>query len=172
MTGSGKSSARKPAPRAGSPAAPREEPAPASDRLTATGWTEYALEAPREEALLDLSEQIRPALRRALRRDGLLALAVDSPLVSLALLDGEPGARADFAALLERLAPRAEYYQVNLRAPTERTGHARLRAALLDRSLVIPYRDRRPLLPEGVAPHAVRHEPARTPRFTLLIGLL
>lgn len=158
--------------RSARPPKPARAPAPPPALPSARdGWSALEIEAPRDEVIIDLTPQLRPALRSALRRDGLLSLAVESPLVSLLALDTEPGAVADMLAMLERLAPRNEYYQINLRTPMERTGAARVRAALLPRTLVLPYRDRKPLLPDGIVVHAIRHEPARTRKFILHIGL-
>lgn len=140
--------------------------------LPSEGFEQIRIVAPREELAIDLTVHLRPFLRRALRPDGLVTLAVtDSPLVSLVLVDPEPGALADLLAWLERTAPKGEYYQVNLRPAGERTGAARLRGHLLPRVLTLPYRNRKLAAPEGTEVHAVRHDPRFTEAFTLSLAL-
>ena len=122
-------------------------------------YEQVTIEAPRDEAALDLTDRVRPLLRRAVKPDGLIALAVESPLCSLALADDASGSLEDLLAVLEKIAPKNEYYQSNLRTPAERGGAARVRAALLPRTLLLPYRARRLVLPEGVMPMVIRHDP-------------
>ena len=127
------------------------------------------IEAPRDEAAIDLTDRIRPFLRRALRPDGLLAVTLETQLCSLALVDDAPGALEDLLAALEKMAPKGEYYQVNLRAPTERTGAAKVRASLLPRHLLLPFRARRLLLPEGITPRLLRHDFKQTETVSLTL---
>jgi thiamine phosphate synthase YjbQ (UPF0047 family) len=125
-------------------------------------FEQVTIEAQRDEAALEIGDRIRPLLRRAVKPDGLIALALESPYCSLALADDVSGALEDLLAALEKIAPKNEYYQSNLRAPTERSGAARVRAALLPRSLLLPYRARLLLLPEGVTPIVIRHDPRQS----------
>ena len=144
--------------------------APAPDRLLESGAEEITISAGRDDAALELGDRLRPFLRRLLRSDGLVSLTALSPLCSLAVLDTEPGAVADFLARLEIMAPRNEYYTVNMRNAADRTGASRVRAGLLPRSLTLPYRDRKPVLPDGAAIFILRHDPARTPEMRVLLS--
>lgn len=143
---------------------------PAPERLLDGGSEEITISAGREDTTLELGDRLRPFLRRLLRSDGLVSLTALSPLCSLAILDTEPGALADFMARLEILAPRNEYYTINMRTAADRSGAARVRSGLLPRSLTLPYRDRKPILPDDAAIFLIRHDPARTPEMRVLLS--
>ena len=145
-------------------------PAGAEDRLLDGGAEEITISAGREDATIDLGDRLRPFLRRLLRSDGLVSLSVLSPLCSVAILDTEPGAMADFLARLEILAPRNEYYAINMRTAADRSGAARVRAGLLPRSLTLPYHDRKPILTDGAAIFLLRHDPGRSPEVRVLLS--
>ena len=144
--------------------------ASAQERLLDGGAEEITITAGRDDTTLELGDRLRPFLRRLLRSDGLVSLTALSPLCSLGILDTEPGAIADFMARLEILAPRNEYYTINMRTAADRSGAARVRSGLLPRSLTLPYRDRKPILPDGAAIFLIRHDPVRTPEMRVLLS--
>jgi len=98
-----------------------------------------------ESDVVDLTAQVREAVRRAGIGDGVLTLFVPGATAGLTTIEFEPGCVADLRAALERMAPRHAAYEHNARWG-DGNGFSHVRAALLGPSLSVPVREGRPEL--------------------------
>lgn len=90
----------------------------------------------------DLTPIVTDALAGASLSAGLATVWVIGSTAGVTTIEFEPGAVADFDAMLERLAPRRGDYRHHLRWGDD-NGSSHVRAALLGPSLSIPFADRR-----------------------------
>lgn len=88
----------------------------------------------------DLTEAAAVAVRDAGVRNGIATIAVIGSTASITTIEFEPGAIADFNAVLESLAPRNGEYRHHLRWGDD-NGSSHVRAALLGPSITIPVVD-------------------------------
>jgi secondary thiamine-phosphate synthase enzyme len=85
----------------------------------------------------DVTKLVNAAIARSAIRNGLVTVAVVGSTAGLTTIEFEPGAVADFNALLERLAPRTGQYQHHLQWGDD-NGSSHVRAALIGPSVTLP----------------------------------
>ncbi len=85
----------------------------------------------------DLTAVVADAVRAAGLASGTVTVFVVGSTAGITTIEFEPGAVADFNALLARLAPRDEDYRHHLRWGDD-NGSSHVRAALVGPSLTIP----------------------------------
>jgi secondary thiamine-phosphate synthase enzyme len=95
--------------------------------------------------VVDLTEQLAQAIRDSGLSAGTATLFVSGSTASLSTIEFEPGAVEDLEAALERIAPEGADYRHHLTWGDD-NGSAHVRACLMGPSLVVPFRDGRPLL--------------------------
>ena len=88
----------------------------------------------------DLTPAVAAAVRDSGIRSGVVTVFVVGSTAAITTIEFEPGAIADFNALLERLAPRAADYRHHARWGDD-NGSSHVRAALLGPSLAVPIVD-------------------------------
>jgi secondary thiamine-phosphate synthase enzyme len=88
----------------------------------------------------DLTPAVAAAVRDSGIRAGVATVFVVGSTAAITTIEFEPGAIADFNALLERLAPRAADYRHHARWGDD-NGSSHVRAALLGPSLAVPIVD-------------------------------
>lgn len=86
----------------------------------------------------NVTRQVADALREAGLDAGLATIFVVGSTAAITTIEFEPGAVADFNALLDRLAPRTAEYAHHLRWGDD-NGSSHVRAALLGPSLTVPF---------------------------------
>jgi secondary thiamine-phosphate synthase enzyme len=87
--------------------------------------------------VLDLTPDVTDFVARSGVTEGLLVLFIPGSTASVTTIEYESGAVADLKRAVERLAPRDEHYEHNLRWG-DGNGFSHVRAALLGPSLTIP----------------------------------
>ena len=90
--------------------------------------------------ILDITPEVRKAIRKAGVREGVAHLFVAGSTAALTTIEYEPGALADLKRALEQIAPMNAEYAHN-EAWGDGNGYAHLRAALLKPDLCIPIQD-------------------------------
>lgn len=98
-----------------------------------------------ETDVLDITEDVREALRGSGVTDGTMTLFVPGSTASLTTVEFESGAVEDLRRAIERLAPRGLRYDHDARWG-DGNGYAHVRAALLGPSLSVPVRKGEPAL--------------------------
>jgi secondary thiamine-phosphate synthase enzyme len=106
---------------------------------------EIALETKGETQVLDLTEDVRAAVRTSGVREGTAHLFVPGSTAGITTIELEPGCIADLKAAFERMAPREGHYDHNARWG-DGNGFSHVRAALLGPSLTVPVGGGAPLL--------------------------
>jgi secondary thiamine-phosphate synthase enzyme len=89
----------------------------------------------------DITGDVTSAVAHSDVRSGIVTLFVVGSTAAITTIEFEPGALADFNALLERLAPRRADYRHHERWGDD-NGSSHVRAALLGPSLAVPFVDR------------------------------
>jgi secondary thiamine-phosphate synthase enzyme len=87
--------------------------------------------------VLDLTPDLSDFIGKSGVAEGLLVIFVPGSTAGVTTIESESGAIADFKRAVERLAPRDEHYEHNLRWG-DGNGYSHIRAALLGPSLTIP----------------------------------
>jgi len=88
-------------------------------------------------AVVDLTEGVRSIVARSGVEAGVAAVFAVGATVGVTTIEYEPGAVADFQALLERLIPAAGEYEHNA-LNDDTNAHSHLRAALVGPSETVP----------------------------------
>ena len=89
----------------------------------------------------DLTRLVASAVDASAIASGIAVVFVVGSTAAITTIEFEPGAIADFSALLDRLAPRGADYRHHLRWGDD-NGSSHVRAALLGPSLTVPVVDR------------------------------
>jgi secondary thiamine-phosphate synthase enzyme len=87
--------------------------------------------------VVDLTPDVSDFVAKAGVADGLLVIFIPGSTASVTTIEHETGAVADLKRAVERLAPRDEHYEHNLRWG-DGNGFSHVRAALLGPSLTVP----------------------------------
>ena len=95
------------------------------------------LETEGEGQIVDLTEGVLAVVRQSGVSDGVVCVFVTGSTAAVTTMEYEPGGVADLQAAMERLVPRADTYQHNIRNHDD-NAHAHLRASLLGPSESVP----------------------------------
>ena len=95
--------------------------------------------------LIDITERLTMLLSRHKLRTGHMLIFVVGSTAGLTTIEFEPGLKQDFAAMMERIGPRAAHYH-HEETWNDGNGHSHVRASLLGPSLTIPFGEGRLLL--------------------------
>jgi secondary thiamine-phosphate synthase enzyme len=87
--------------------------------------------------VVDLTSDVSDFVAGTGIKDGILVLFVPGSTASITTIEYESGAIADLKRAVERLAPRDEHYEHNLRWG-DGNGYSHIRAAMLGPSLSVP----------------------------------
>jgi secondary thiamine-phosphate synthase enzyme len=87
--------------------------------------------------VLDLTPDLSDFVSKSGVAEGLLVIFVPGSTAGITTIESESGAIADFKRAVERMAPRDEHYEHNLRWG-DGNGYSHIRAALLGPSLTVP----------------------------------
>jgi secondary thiamine-phosphate synthase enzyme len=90
--------------------------------------------------VVDLTPDVSDFIAGSEVADGILVIFVPGSTASVTTIEYESGAVADLKRAVERLAPRDEHYEHNLRWG-DGNGYSHIRAALLGPSLTVPVRE-------------------------------
>jgi secondary thiamine-phosphate synthase enzyme len=91
--------------------------------------------------MLDITSRVAAAVDDSKLHSGTATVFVTGSTAGVTTIEFEPGAVADFDALMDELAPRDAEYKHHLRWGDD-NGSSHVRAALLGPSLTIPFTDR------------------------------
>lgn len=89
--------------------------------------------------LENMTEAIESAVAASGLRDGIVTVFAKHTTASVAIIEDEPGIRADTKAFWEKLIPADPRWQHNQRNPGEDNGHSHLRGQLQGPSVTIPF---------------------------------
>jgi secondary thiamine-phosphate synthase enzyme len=87
--------------------------------------------------VVDLTPDVSDFVARTGIQEGLLVIFVPGSTASITTIEYESGAIADLTRAMERLAPRDEHYEHNLRWG-DGNGYSHIRAAMLGPSVTVP----------------------------------
>lgn len=87
----------------------------------------------------NVTESVVRAVRDSGLRDGIVTVFTQHTTASVAIVEDEPGIRADTVTFWERVAPADPQWQHNQRNAGEDNGHSHLRGQLQGPSVTIPF---------------------------------
>ena len=88
--------------------------------------------------MIDISERLALILSRHKLMTGQMLVFVPGSTAGLTTIEFEPGLKQDFAAMMERIGPRAAHYH-HEETWNDGNGHSHVRASLLGPSITIPF---------------------------------
>jgi len=91
-----------------------------------------------ENDVVDLTEEVRGAVREAGVVNGIVTVFVPGSTAAVTTMEFEPGLVRDFPAMLERVSPRDIEYE-HQKAWSDNNGHSHVKAALVGPSLTVPF---------------------------------
>ncbi len=89
--------------------------------------------------LENMTEAVESAVAASGLRDGIVTVFAKHTTASVAIIEDEPGIRADTKAFWDKLIPADPRWQHNQRNPGEDNGHSHLRGQLQGPSVTIPF---------------------------------
>ena len=95
--------------------------------------------------MVNLSNIVQDKISSSGFLEGFVILFVPGSTGALTTIEYEPGLRKDFPEALERLFPRDIYYH-HEETWHDGNGHSHVRASFIGPDLIIPFKDKRPLL--------------------------
>ena len=93
-----------------------------------------------EGELIDITNEVRIAIKESKSPDGVAFLFVPGSTAALTTIEFEPGLEKDFPAALERLVPKSLPYE-HEKAWYDGNGHSHIKASLLGPDLTIPFQN-------------------------------
>lgn len=87
--------------------------------------------------MLDITGQVEQAILESGVLNGIATVFVVGSTAGITTIEYEPGLAQDMARVMERIAPRDEFYAHEARWKDD-NGHSHIRAALLGPSLTVP----------------------------------
>ena len=90
-----------------------------------------------ENDMVDLTDEIQRIVRESGVREGIACVFVPGSTGAVTTIEYEPGLMKDMPAVLERIAPRDEYYHHH-ETWHDYNGHSHVRASIIGPSLTIP----------------------------------
>ena len=95
------------------------------------------LETEGEGQIVDLTEGVLAVVRQSEVQHGVVSVFVTGSTAAVTTMEYEPGGVADLRALLDRLVPRDDRYEHNVRN-ADSNAHAHLRASIVGASETVP----------------------------------
>ncbi len=105
--------------------------------------TEIGIETDNELQLIDITLQVRNAVKKAGVKTGLVNVFVPGATGAITTMEFEPRLVEDTIALLKRLIPKDAGYKHDFQ---DDNAHSHLRASLLSPEITIPINNREPIL--------------------------
>lgn len=105
--------------------------------------TEIGIETDNELQLVDITLQVRNAVKKAGVKTGLVNVFVPGATGAITTMEFEPRLVEDTIALLKRLIPKDAGYKHDFQ---DDNAHSHLRASLLSPEITIPINNREPIL--------------------------
>jgi len=95
-----------------------------------------------EVDMIDITAEVQKIVSKSGISDGIVNIFNPGATGSLITIEYEPGLKKDFPKMLERIAPKKEYY-FHHETWHDDNGHSHCRASLLGPSLTIPFANSR-----------------------------
>ena len=105
--------------------------------------TEIDIETDNELQIVDITLQVRNAVKKAGVKTGLVNVFVPGATGAITTMEFEPRLVEDTIALLKRLIPKDAGYKHDFQ---DDNAHSHLRASLLSPEITIPINDKKPIL--------------------------
>ena len=90
-----------------------------------------------EDDMVNITDQVQKVVSKSGINDGIVNIFNPGATGSLITIEYEPGLKKDFPKMLERIAPKKEYY-FHHETWHDDNGHSHCRASLLGPSLTVP----------------------------------
>ncbi len=98
----------------------------------------FSVQTQGNDDMLDITGQVEQALLQSGLLNGIATVFVVGSTVAVTTIEYEPGLQQDMARVMERIAPRDEFYAHEARWRDD-NGHSHIRASILGPSLTVPF---------------------------------
>jgi secondary thiamine-phosphate synthase enzyme len=99
-----------------------------------------------KDMVIDITDQVKKIINTSILYDGIITIFVSGSTAALTTIEYEPGLKADFPRMLERVAPSKGIDYDHDNTWHDGNGHSHIRASLIGPSLVIPFKDKNLML--------------------------
>jgi secondary thiamine-phosphate synthase enzyme len=98
----------------------------------------FSVQTQGNDDMLDITGQVEQALLQSGCLNGIATVFVVGSTAAITTIEYEPGLQQDMARVMERIAPRDEFYAHEARWKDD-NGHSHIRASILGPSLTVPF---------------------------------
>ena len=95
-----------------------------------------------EVDIIDITDEIQDKILKSKIKKGIACVFVPGSTGTLTTIEYEPGLMKDFPAVLEKIAPKKQYYNHH-ETWHDDNGHSHVRASLMGPSITLPVKDGR-----------------------------
>jgi secondary thiamine-phosphate synthase enzyme len=99
-----------------------------------------------KDMVIDITDQVKKIINTSILYDGIITIFVSGSTAALTTIEYEPGLKADFPRMLERVVPSKGIEYDHDNTWHDGNGHSHIRASLIGPSLVIPFKDKNLML--------------------------
>ncbi len=103
---------------------------------------EIHVESADEVELIDITKKIQKCVEKSGLKKGIVCIYVPGSTGSLTTIEFEPGLQRDFPEVLEKVAPKNQYYHHH-ETWHDDNGHSHVRASLMGPSITIPFQKKK-----------------------------
>ena len=104
-------------------------------------YDEINIKTKGEVDIVDITDEIQKKVEKSGLKQGIVCVFVKGSTGALTSTEYEPGLKKDIPRILERIAPRGEYYNHH-ETWHDDNGHSHVRASLIGPSITIPFKNR------------------------------
>jgi len=103
-------------------------------------YDEINIQTKGEVDIIDITDEIQKKVEKSGLKHGIVCVFVKGSTGALTSTEYEPGLKKDIPRMLQRIAPKEEYYNHH-ETWHDDNGHSHVRASLIGPSLTIPFRN-------------------------------
>jgi secondary thiamine-phosphate synthase enzyme len=100
--------------------------------------TKFSVQTRGNDDMIDITGQVEQHLLQSGLLNGIVTVFVVGSTAAVTTIEYEPGLQQDMARVMERIAPRDEFYAHEARWKDD-NGHSHIRASILGPSLTVPF---------------------------------
>ena len=105
-------------------------------------YDEINIKTKGEVDIVDITKEIQKIVSKSKIKNGIACIFIPGSTGGITTIEYEPGLKKDFSKILEKIAPKDEYY-FHHETWNDDNGHSHIRASLIGSSITIPIKEER-----------------------------
>jgi len=105
-------------------------------------YDEIKIKTQKETEVIDITQEVQNIVDKSKIKNGIACVFVPGSTGCITTIEYEPGLKKDFPKMLEKIAPKGEYYYHH-ETWDDDNGHSHIRASLIGPSITIPIKEKR-----------------------------